>query len=304
MHLATPFITVLFSYFALNKLRFRGNKHLAVGLFILLVCAVAFGAYVFVKHAYIAVPKIVMTTVPSFIEFARDNGIELPFSDYDSLKLLAKDAISEQLAGIGQYARVTIIEIASFVIGLVAAVSLFLDSRYQLEPEKLAVKDNIYSMVWSELSVRFSTFYQSFATVMGAQMAISLINTAITACFLVWNGFPFTLVIIVVTFLCGLMPIIGNLMSNTLIVGIAFTLSPKLALISLIFLIALHKLEYFLNSKIIGDRIKNPMWLTLLGLIIGETLMGVPGMILAPVVLHYIKVEASKARFPASPPTS
>ena len=63
------------------------------------------------------------------------------------------------------------------------------------------------------------------------------------------------------------------------------------------FLVVLHKLEYFLNSKVIGDRIKNPMWLTLLGLIIGETLMGIPGMILAPVVLHYIKVEASKSRF-------
>ena len=61
-------------------------------------------------------------------------------------------------------------------------------------------------------------------------------------------------------------------------------------------LIVLHKLEYFLNSKIIGGRIKNPMWLTLLGLILGERLMGIPGMILAPVVLHYIKVEASKQK--------
>lgn len=42
----------------------------------------------------------------------------------------------------------------------------------------------------------------------------------------------------------------------------------------------LHKLEYFLNSKIIGDRIKNPVWLTLLALIIGERFMGIPGMIL------------------------
>ena len=32
----------------------------------------------------------------------------------------------------------------------------------------------------------------------------------------------------------------------------------------------------------------------MLALIIGEKLMGIPGMILAPVVLHYIKVEASK----------
>ena len=81
---------------------------------------------------------------------------------------------------------------------------------------------------------------------------------------------------------------------NTLIVAIGFTISPRMALIALIFLVVIHKLEYFLNSKIIGDRIKNPMWLTLLGLVLGEKLMGVPGMILAPVVLHYIKVEASR----------
>jgi predicted PurR-regulated permease PerM len=98
----------------------------------------------------------------------------------------------------------------------------------------------------------------------------------------------------VLTFLCGLLPIIGNIMSNTLIVGVGFTVSPNVALFALIFLVVIHKLEYFLNSKIIGDRIKNPMWLTLVGLVIGEKLMGIPGMILAPVVLHYIKVEASR----------
>ena len=41
------------------------------------------------------------------------------------------------------------------------------------------------------------------------------------------------------------------------------------------------------------------MWLTLLGLLLGERLMGIPGMILAPIVLHYIKVEASRAEVQA-----
>src|SRR5207249_6022302 len=100
--------------------------------------------------------------------------------------------------------------------------------------------------------------------------------------------------VIGLTFLCGLLPIVGNLISNSIIVGIAFTISPRAAIAALIFLVGLHKLEYFLNSKIIGDRIKNPVWLTLLALIIGERLMGIPGMILAPVVLNYIKLEMSK----------
>jgi predicted PurR-regulated permease PerM len=132
--------------------------------------------------------------------------------------------------------------------------------------------------------------------VIGAQIVISTINTALTAMFLTWNGFPYATVIIVLTFICGLLPIIGNILSNTLIVGVAFTISPRMALIALIFLVVIHKLEYFLNSKIIGDRIRNPMWLTLIGIVLGEKLMGIPGMILAPVVLHYIKVEASRKK--------
>jgi predicted PurR-regulated permease PerM len=73
-------------------------------------------------------------------------------------------------------------------------------------------------------------------------------------------------------------------------------MSPRTGIIALIFLVAIHKLEYFLNSKIIGKRINSPMWLTLIGLLVGERLMGIPGMVLAPVVLHYIKVEASAYR--------
>ncbi len=87
------------------------------------------------------------------------------------------------------------------------------------------------------------------------------------------------------------MPIVGNLVSNTIIVFVALTVSLKLAISALLFLVLIHKLEYFLNSKIIGDRIRNPIWLTLVALIIGERLMGIPGLILAPVVLNYLRVE-------------
>jgi len=151
----------------------------------------------------------------------------------------------------------------------------------------------MYGVVSGELSRRGRTFFGSFALVIGAQITISLINTCLTSVFLIWNGYPYGWVIIVLTFLCGLLPIVGNLLSNTLIIGVGFTMSPRMALMALIFLVVIHKLEYFLNSKIIGDRIKNPMWLTLIVLVLGERIMGIPGMILAPAVLHYIRMEAS-----------
>jgi predicted PurR-regulated permease PerM len=200
----------------------------------------------------------------------------------------------EGIASVGRYVRAATFQFVLLLAGLVVAASLFLSATWGAENDPQSARDSLYAAVVRELVLRFHTFFQSFARVIGAQIVISTINTGLTAVFLVWNGYPFATVLIMLTFLCGLLPIVGNLISNTLIVGVGFTISPNLALLALIFLVVIHKLEYFLNSKIIGDRIRNPMWLTLIGLVLGEKLMGIPGMILAPVVLHYIKVEASR----------
>ncbi len=214
---------------------------------------------------------------------------------------MALNEAREGIAGIGRYLRAATFQFVLLVAGLVVAASLFLNAPWGSDDARTP-RDSLYAAVVRELTARFKTFYRSFGKVMGAQLIISIINTGLTAVFLVVMGYPFTAVLVALTFLCGLLPIIGNLISNTLIVAVGFTVSPKTALIALGFLVVIHKLEYFLNSKIIGDRIKSPLWLTLIGLVLGEKLMGIPGMILAPVVLHYIKVEASQNKVAASPP--
>jgi len=310
LHLATLVLTALFGYFALYLFSFGRSKTLGVILYTIAVVAIGYGLFFFSRQAYKTLPEIAEKTIPAVVNYAEKQGVELPFTDYASFKTLAIQEVNERIANVGRYAREATLQIAMLIIGLVVAVSLFINAKWELEGDPDAVKDSLYSTVVRELVTRFVTFYASFAKVIGAQILISLINTTLTAIFLVWNGFPYATVIIVLTFLCGLLPILGNLMSNTLIIGVGFTISPRMAFFALIFLVVIHKLEYFLNSKIIGDRIKNPMWLTLIGLILGEKLMGIPGMILAPVVLHYIKVEASRnkmaetAHEPVTPQTA
>jgi predicted PurR-regulated permease PerM len=294
LHMATLLLTVLFGYFALDFLSFGRSKLLGIGLYLIAVGSIGYGFIFFSRQAYTSLPEIAEKTIPAVVGYAEKRGIELPFTDYASLKTLALSEVQERVANLGRYAREATLQVAMLIIGLVVAISLFVNARWETEGDPDVVKDSLYSTVVRELVTRVQTFYASFAKVIGAQIIISLINTALTALFLLWNGYPYGTVIIVLTFLCGLLPIIGNIMSNTLIVGVGFTISPRMALIAFLFLVLVHKLEYFLNSKIIGERIKNPMWLTLLGLVLGEKLMGVPGMILAPVVLHYIKVEASR----------
>jgi predicted PurR-regulated permease PerM len=294
LHLGTLALTALFGYFALRLFSLGRSKILGVAIYIVAVVTIGAGMVYFSRQAYITLPEIADTTIPAVVGFAEKKGVELPFSDYESLKTVAMSEAQEGITGVGRYARAATFQFVLLLAGLVVAASLFLSASWGAENDPQTSRDSLYATIVRELVLRFTTFYQSFARVIGAQIVISTINTGLTAVFLLWAGYKFVAVLIVLTFLCGLLPIIGNLISNTLIVGVGFTISPQTALVALVFLVVIHKLEYFLNSKIIGDRIKSPMWLTLVGLVLGEKLMGIPGMILAPVVLHYIKVEASR----------
>jgi predicted PurR-regulated permease PerM len=304
LHLATPLLTVLFCYFTLKKLNLIGNKAIALALFFITLTLAFWGFATFVRHAIQGLPDIAAKSIPKVVSYAQENSIQLPFDDLvspetgkvdvEGLKAMVVENVRHQVRYLGNFAKLATKEFAFLLIGIVVACSLFLNPTMDLERSVHRVRNNLYTLTCDQIVLRFHSFYHSFERVMGAQIIIALINTAATAIFTLVVSLPYAPIIIGVTFLCGLLPIIGNIISNTVITGVAFTISPQLAISALVFLVVLHKFEYFLNSKIIGTRIKNPVWLTLLGLILAERLMGVPGIILAPVVLHFIKVESSQ----------
>ena len=297
LHLATPLLAALFSYLALQRLRLSPRpwgKWLAVMLFLIVLTGITYALGYFIDQAIEALPQVAEKAIPSILKWAQTQGIELPFTDYESLKALAFETLRKQatlLPRLAGFAKGTTTQVVFLMVGCVVAVSLFMNAQFELEREAHRVQNNLYSLLGDEIGVRFGTLYRSFDTVMGAQLVIATINAALTSVFTLVVGMPHPVVIIGVTFCCGLLPVVGNLVSNMIIVAIGFTVSPQLALVALVFLVVIHKLEYFLNSKIVGARIRNPVWLTLLGLVLGEELMGLQGMILAPVVLHYLKQE-------------
>src|SRR5437667_83685 len=304
LHLGVPLLVVLFSYFALRQLYFlTKRKWLAWFLFGVVVAGIATAAVFLTRLAVLALPNVADTSIPSASAWAQKRQIELPFTDFESLRQVVIDALGQEanyLRNVANFARSTTALLVFGVLGIVAAGSLFIKTGLDPYRGTHRVKNNLYSICCDEVSTRFRDFYRSFATVMGAQITISLINTLLTAIFVVAVRLPYAPLVIGITFLCGLVPIVGNLVSNTIIVFIALTVSLKLAIGALVFLVGIHKLEYFLNSKIIGDRIRNPVWLTLIALIIGERLMGIPGLILAPVVLNYLRVEMLTVEVPSA----
>ena len=127
---------------------------------------------------------------------------------------------------------------------------------------------------------------------MSAQLIISLINTILTFIILVILQIPHKISLIVLVFIFGLLPVIGNIISNILICSAAFIWAGLWQVVAaLIFLISIHKLEYFLNSKIIGHFTSMPIYITLLSLLIGEMLFHISGMVIAIPTVLFIREE-------------
>ncbi len=147
------------------------------------------------------------------------------------------------------------------------------------------------------LRERFIFLGQAFQDIVFAQVKISAFNTFLTAIFLLvllplsGHPLPYDKILVLLTFFTGLLPVIGNLISNTVITIIAASISLKVALLCLLFLVLIHKLEYFVNAKIIGHKINASAWEILLALLIMEALFGINGLLLAPILYAYIKSE-------------
>jgi predicted PurR-regulated permease PerM len=137
----------------------------------------------------------------------------------------------------------------------------------------------------------------AFRRIVFAQVRISALNTLLTGIYLaavlplLGIHLPLVKTMILVTFLAGLLPVIGNLISNTVIVIVSLSYSGGAAIGSLAFLVFIHKLEYFVNARIVGTQIRARAWELLLAMLVMEAAFGLPGLIAAPIYYAYLKDE-------------
>ena len=106
--------------------------------------------------------------------------------------------------------------------------------------------------------------------------------------------------LILFTFVVAHLPVLGNLISNTVIIIVSLSLSQSLlvAMTSLAYLIVIHKPEYFMNARIIGGHIRARE--LLIAMLVMETVFGIPILIAAPIYYAYMK-EKLRARVHLNP---
>ena len=153
----------------------------------------------------------------------------------------------------------------------------------------------------AQLHLRLFRFGETFRQIVVAQFWIALFNTCLTANFLLvllpltGNKLPYSMALLLLTFVAGLVPIVGNLLCNAVLTLVGLSVSPGVAAACLVFLVTIHKAEYFINAKVIGHRTHMGVWELLSVMLLMEAIFGPAGLVAAPLFYAYAKKELEAA---------
>lgn len=149
---------------------------------------------------------------------------------------------------------------------------------------------------------RLAVLAIGFTNVVAAQLRIAALNTVLTGVFLLvalplaGSPLPLARTLVVFTFAMGLVPIIGNLLSNSAIVMVGLSVSPGTGLACLVFLVVIHKLEYFMNAHFVGSRTHIAPYALLASMLVGEAAFGAAGLLAAPIYSAWLARELQDAQ--------
>mgnify|MGYP003939899675 CR=1 FL=1 len=232
-----------------------------------------------VERAREQLPQWVVSRLPDSIDDLRTGAMEL----------LREHAAQLQLAG-QTAARV----IVHLLIGMVLGAMVALARASGRTPDHAAPLAHA-------LSDRCANLARAFRDIVFAQVKISALNTFFTGIFLLvvlplfGIELPLAKSLVAVTFIAGLLPVIGNLISNTLIFVVGLSVSLGVGVAALVFLILIHKLEYFLNARIVGGQIRARAWELLVAMLFMEAAFGMAGVVAAPIYYAWLKRELNMA---------
>lgn len=308
LHLLPSLLAGLLVYALINALAPPLQRHLpgarAHGLIVALLSIVVVGILTLAIIGVIAFlrselgnPRLVFENMMPLVDRARGQLPQivvdhLPDS-IDDFRAVAVDWLrlhAEQLQLAGKaLARVIVHLLIGMILGAMIALA-------RARPARLS------GPLVEVLVARCSLLVQSFHDIVFAQVKISALNTLFTAIFLLvvlplfGVELPLAKTLIAATFVTGLLPVIGNLISNTLIFIVGLSVSLGVGIAALVFLVLVHKFEYFLNARIVGTRIRARAWELLIAMVFMEAAFGPAGVIAAPIYYAYLKRELEAAK--------
>ncbi len=305
LHLVPPVFVGTLVFVLIRSLagfisRFRSGRHASL-LAVVIVSGVVLGGLAAIGiglsslfHQGGGLAALTATLVKALEGFSR--SLPPAVAEYvpDSVEELQKMLatwLGEHSAAAGAFGSGTVVVLIQAVIAAIAAGMLAVHVS----------RPRSQGLLPGAITERMAVLVGEFRQVAFAQIWISSVNTLLTAVFLflvlpaMGIEIHFRWMLVAVTFSAGMIPILGNLISNTAITLLAAAVSFQAAMAALVFLVALHKLEYFLNARIVGGHIEAKAWELLMAMLFMEAAFGLQGLVAAPVLYAWLKRETKLA---------
>jgi predicted PurR-regulated permease PerM len=112
-------------------------------------------------------------------------------------------------------------------------------------------------------------------------------------------GIPYPQAIALLVFMCGLIPLVGHILGCTAFTLVALTKSPTTAIIVLCAYLAYVQLEnYLIMPRIMRKNLSIPGLVTIIAALIGVSLLGIVGGILAVPIAAAVLLILDEVIFP------
>ncbi|WP_440709475.1 AI-2E family transporter [Herbiconiux sp. YIM B11900] len=185
------------------------------------------------------------------------------------------------------------------VFGVIFVIALTIYFVAGLE----TIKTSLYSLVPASRRAGVmelgETIMESVGKYLGGMVVLAAINAVFTFVLLTIAGVPFAPVLAALAFPITLIPLVGSVINLVIVTVVSLFAGPETALtVGIVMLVYVQFEAYFLTPRIVGKAISIPGSLVLIGAMVGGTLLGLLGALIACPVTASVLLIVKKVVVP------
>jgi predicted PurR-regulated permease PerM len=300
------FLSMLFTVFVLNFseeitkniLKNEIIKKLIstlISISILLIAGISL--YYSFKYMAIDVKNLINDSQPLIIKFLQEIGITI-------------ESVEEINEKIFEYLK-TNIGILTTSAGLMFKVLIGIVFGIIFHFSKIESKSNstLEGFIINDMKKYSKIIFNSFKNIMEIQVLVSIMNTTIISfvalglTYILYGQFlPYWYILIPLTALFSLIPVIGNIIINILLLMTTIQISVYYVLVGIGLFLVIHKLELIVIGKKMKEKVNIPFSFILISMLIGNLLFhSMSGMLLGMVIMLSLSNIAKRIKIKSYP---
>ncbi|MCW2513669.1 MAG: family transporter [Mycobacterium sp.] len=239
-------------------------------------------------------------TAPHYMQQAQDHSSAIGrLNDRFHLQQRVTDAVS----GSGGSALSGVIDAGTAVFGAVTDTVIVIVLTVYFLVDLPRIRTNLYRLVPNTRRPRAILIGDQIFAKVGSyvlgNVLISVITGGATFIWLLAFGVPYPLLLGIFVGLLDLVPVVGSTIAGIVVALVALTVSLPVCIATIVFFVAFRFIEdYLLVPRIIGRVVNVPALITVVSVLIGGTVLGIVGALVAIPIAAAVQLIIQEVVYP------